>query len=231
MSADIHYHDTVVVFDLDDTLIRERDFCRSGFRAIEVYLTGRYDAERFKGLADKMTSALEARLPYLPVLDAALSPDLSDIKGTVLDIYGGHVEPAISSCENVIRTLEVLKARGIRMGVITDGRSRTQRAKLQSSGLLSYFAPDMIYISEERNADKTTPDSFIDIVRKYPEAKKFIYVGDNIAKDVAMPSLLGWETAILTYNQDNVHLPYNSADEIQQPTCKDIAFDDILKII
>ncbi|MDE5774579.1 MAG: HAD-IA family hydrolase [Muribaculaceae bacterium] len=231
MNVDIHYHDTVVVFDLDDTLIRERDFCRTGFKVVEDYLTERYDNGRFKGLCARMIAALEARLPYLPVLEDALAPDLRDIKEDVLDIYGAHVEPAISPSENVVSTLELLKSRGIRMGLITDGRSRTQRAKLQSANLLKYFSPDMIYISEERGADKSRPDSFTDIVRKFPEAKRFIYVGDNPEKDIFIPTLLGWETAILTYNQDNAHFQSNNADIIDTATYKDIAFEQLLQII
>ncbi len=53
MSADIYYHGPVVVFDLDDTLIRERDFCRSGFKAIAGYLIDKYGEKRFEHLGLK----------------------------------------------------------------------------------------------------------------------------------------------------------------------------------
>lgn len=231
LTTDIHYHGPVAVFDLDDTLIRERDFCRTGFQAIGEYLKSHYGDDRFSRLACDMTEALERREPYMALLDKALSPDLSHIRNQVLDLYGTHLIPRVHPCQGVKETLEALRERGVKMGIITDGRGRTQRAKLQSANLLPFFSPDMIYISEERGADKSSPASFADIVRKFPEAKKFIYVGDNPEKDILTPTLLGWETAILTYNRDNAHIGSNNADILSTATYKDIAFDQLLQII
>ncbi|MDE6295580.1 MAG: HAD-IA family hydrolase, partial [Muribaculaceae bacterium] len=231
LKPDIHYHGTVAVFDLDDTLIRERDFCRTGFQAISDYLSAHHGEERFKHLAHDMTAALEQRQSYIEVLEKALSPDLTHLKNRVLDIYGSHLTPSITPCHGVTETLQALSKRGVKMGIITDGRSRTQRAKLQSANLIQFFSPDMIYISEERGVDKSSPESFAEIVRKYPEAKKFVYIGDNPDKDILTPTLLGWETIILAYNHDNAHIPNNNADISGLATYKDVEFTRILQII
>lgn len=231
MAIDFNYHGPVVVFDLDDTLIRERDFCRTGFLAIQRHLCQKYPGERFSHLAVDMEGALVDRKPYIPILEDALGSDLAGMREELLDIYGTHTEPGLQPIDGVIETLDELQRRGIVMGIITDGRGRTQRAKLQSAGLLPYFSPDMIYISEESGLDKQTTESFADIVRQYPEAKKFIYVGDNPEKDILSPTLLGWETAIVAYNDDNVHSRINIASQTFAPTYTDIKINDILEII
>ncbi len=231
MKSDFSYHGPVVVFDLDDTLISEREFCETGFEVIERELLKRFPGQCYKGIAEKMTRLLRNREPYMPLLLMKVSPYGANELNDIMDIYGSHTEPAINPKPGVTGTLEELADRHIVCGVITDGRSKTQRAKLKSAGLLRFFAPDMIFISEETGHDKTSVSSFAEIVRLYPEAKRFLYVGDNPEKDIASPSLLGWETAILAYDNNNVHT--RDANNVKKyvPTYNDIEFCDILKII
>ena len=209
MTPDYSYHGPVAVFDLDDTLISERDFCRRGFLILEQALT---DAGiPAEGLAAEMTALLEKREPYMPAFEKIIAEEEVDkaLNNRLLDLY----------------------ALGTVMALVTDGRPATQRAKLRSAGLERYFAPHLIYISGERGIDKSSTESFADIVRHYPEARKFLYVGDNPAKDILSPALLGWETAILEYDDDNVHIPApNDAIPIA-PTYSSIRFKDILQIL
>lgn len=205
MNPDFNYHGPVVVFDLDDTLVRERDFCRSGFRIIERYLRDRFGTSRFEGLTAEMTSLLEGHKPYVTALEKRLAPDLTGIRDAVLDLYGSEPRPGMRPIPGIENVLEKLAACGIVLAIITDGRTVTQQNKIKSAGLGRFFNPDLIFISEEQGHDKNSPHSFASIVRLYPEAKKFIYIGDNPAKDIRQPQLLGWETAILRPDPDAVH--------------------------
>lgn len=224
MAVNISYHGPVAVFDLDDTLIGEREWCRGGFELLERH-TG------ISGLAARMSRQLNLREPYMPLLDQCL-PEASRAEIEALkDMYGCHDEPRIAPRPGVRTTLDALSSAGVAMALVTDGRGATQRAKLRCAGLERYFSPHLIYISGEQGCDKSMPDSFSDIVRQLPEAKRFIYIGDNPEKDVLMPSLLGWETVILAYNHDNVHPERDFNADSVSPTYKNICFVDILKII
>lgn len=206
MSADFNYHGPVVVFDLDDTLFRERDFCRAGFRHIakRVHeLTGRDTSSLLAAMEQALLrrtshfNPLEKWLQEAGIYDRALIDDLiADYR------RGGHapLQPAAGARE----LLDRLRSRGVRLGIITDGRSITQRGKIRDLGLQDYFRPADISISEETGADKLSADPFRAFVRRYPEASGFTYVGDNPVKDFLHPNRLGWNTVMVRRNEDSV---------------------------
>ncbi len=74
--------------------------------------------------------------------------------------------------------------------LITDGRSLTQRHKINAAGLHAFFDDADIYISEETGHDKTNPDTFLRVMEKYAGAEEFHYIADNPPKDFFHPSRL-----------------------------------------
>ncbi len=210
----------VVVFDLDDTLCKEIDFLRSAFRAI---------ADRL--LRDRR---LESD-PYPRMLD--LHAQGADVFGTIDRIYGLGIPPAeylaryrnhrprIALSPETRATLETLRARGCTIGLLTDGRSVTQRNKIAALGLDAFVAPDDIVVSEEFGSEKPCEANYAHFVRRYPEAT-FAYVGDNPRKDFLAPNRLGWRTICLLDDGRNIHrqrfdlpaeyLPQISIDSIER---------------
>ena len=149
MTPDYSYHGPVAVFDLDDTLISERDFCRRGFLILEQALT---DAGiPAEGLAAEMTALLEKREPYMPAFEKIIAEEEVDkaLNNRLLDLYGNSTRP-LEPRADVRQTLDRLAALGTVMALVTDGRPATQRAKLRSAGLERYFAPHLIYIRRTR---------------------------------------------------------------------------------
>ena len=65
--------------------------------------------------------------------------------------------------------------------LITDGRSLTQRLKIQALGLTDLF--DDILISEATQSEKPDDKRFVFLYKQIlrPQ-KRFIYIGDNIKK-------------------------------------------------
>lgn len=218
---DFHYHGPVVVFDIDDTLIREREFCRAGFRHV---------ADRIRQLCgdspdylyDAMDKALTARDNPFSAMERKLAeagiqlPADWDTRRIVAD-YREHCPERIECAEGITELLEILSAAGIHCCIISDGRSITQRNKLKSANLERFFHPDDIYISEEKGCDKQSADSFRAIVRQYPEASRFIYVGDNVEKDFFHPNILGWISVMTVPDADNVHPAAEPASEFHAP--------------
>lgn len=234
MPQDFNYRGPVMVFDLDDTLASERLYCRSGFRFAASWLADRYPQVEVVKIEEIMTDALmkreshyEALEKYLSEVDmepAAVMPDLVKACRAHRPDSGYVLAPGVKE------TLEYFRSSGIRMGLITDGRSITQRRKIEALGLQQYFAPDAIFISEERGVDKHSPDSFEEMVRLFPEAGKFTYVGDNPEKDFRWPNLLGWNTVCIA-DTDNSHI-FPQPDDVEFPySAKNIIseFDELRK--
>lgn len=234
---DYNYHGVVVVMDLDDTLFRERDFCRSGFNWIENKICRELGKE-FMGLSKRMETRLRKRENYFELLEEILKYKLIDrfgdeniLKDYMAEVVGGyrsHTPDFLNLANGVRGVMDELQRLGVVMAIITDGRGVTQTSKIRSLGLDRYLSPENIYISEMRGVDKSCPDSFQDIVRRYPEAKGFIYVGDNERKDFMMPNLLGWKTLKTVYDSDNVLPDFESDDILQAPTIRMSDFRDLL---
>lgn len=189
----------VVAFDLDDTLIPEVLFIKSGIRHIAQLLNKRYPYLPYMRVTGCMDIALMTRINHYSALESILkefglsnSLDMKEIvaefRGHVPDSSIYHLSPSY------IEILQDLKQRGISLALITDGRSLTQRNKIMAAGLYSFFDNSDIYISEEVGHDKFDPDSFLSVMKKHAGAKEFHYVGDNPPKDFLHPSKLGWQT-------------------------------------
>ena len=89
--------------------------------------------------------------------------------------------------------------------LITDGRSLTQRLKLEALGLYSLF--DDILVSEACASEKPDGKRFRYLQDKYAgKADCFIYIGDNLSKDFIAPNALGWITIGLRPSGRNIHI-------------------------
>lgn len=188
----------MLVFDLDDTLYKEADYVASGCRAIAA---AAHEACTLLSPA-KALSIITGEASTAAGFDALLAEiqhlcpgNQFDIKA-LLKIYRFH-KPDISLSPEVREVLGSLKRRGVCMGIITDGRTVSQRNKIEALGLMEFFRSENIIISEEIGADKKSPEPFSDMMRRNPGESHFVYVGDNPAKDFLWPNRLGWTTVML----------------------------------
>lgn len=186
----------VFVFDLDDTLCAEADFLRSAFREISIRLAGTVGAGTLFGEMLAMRSRGENVFEKLYERFGVPVTEL-------LAQYRAHV-PAMRLPAGTRRALDALKSRGAVLGIITDGRSLTQRNKIRALGLDEFFDDENIVISEEFGAEKPSPLGCEFFMKKFPDAE-FCFVGDNPKKDFAAPNALGWKTVCLLDSGGNVH--------------------------
>ena len=184
----------VIVFDLDDTLYKEVSFVESGFKAVARHL-GKLS------YADEMMSAWKEGKNAFKQLIVRHSINVS-IEG-LLNIYRMHF-PAIKLDPSTEATLDMLSANGKILGIITDGRSLTQRNKIKALSLSRWFADDNIIISEEFGSSKPEIRNYQFFMSKYPDLT-YSYIGDNVAKDFVAPKSLGWHTICLKDDGENVH--------------------------
>lgn len=189
----------VIGFDLDDTLVPEVLFIKSGIRHIASWLHDRFPSIPELRMVNAMETAVMTRRNHYSALETLISEfrlNVSiDMKEVVTEFRNHRPDPAIyHATPSLIETLKNLKAAKVRTVLITDGRSITQRNKIEAAGLNAFFEDSDIYISEETGHDKNTPDTFIRVMEKYAGASEFHYIGDNPPKDFLHPSRLGWHT-------------------------------------
>lgn len=186
----------IVAFDLDDTLYKEWDYVRSGYRAVAERIAGATGADAAR-LAEMMMRhrplGFESVISYIKGMPGA---EIFTV-ASMIDIYRSHT-PRIELLPEARDTLRTLSEAGAGLMLITDGSTRHQRAKIKALGLEEFFEPGAILISEESGGDKTSPVPWkmaADIYGK-PDTR-FFYVGDNLSKDFLLPAMSGWTTIML----------------------------------
>ena len=188
----------VVVFDLDDTLYKEQDYLQSAYREISAVVESRYSVP--EGVSDQMFRWWQKGENVFQQLI-----ETYELKLTVdelLRIYRSHV-PAIRLEESVGELLRRLRQHAA-LGIITDGRSLTQRHKVEALGLTAYMDEQDILISEETGYGKPSDEPFRWLMERHPSSA-YYYIGDNPAKDFEAPNRLGWTTVCLLDDGRNIH--------------------------
>lgn len=181
-----------VAFDLDDTLYKERDFVDSAFQYIASSLAAEYGFNRDElllALRNKDKNPFDSLMEHLAARKLSIKESVAEL----VDMYRYH-RPRISLSPGILPLLEKLNAKNTGMAIITDGRSQTQRNKIQALGIERFFPAENILISEETGFDKHFPENFQTVMKANPAENRFVYVGDNIAKDFFHPNHLGWTT-------------------------------------
>ncbi len=171
-----------IIFDLDDTLYGEKDYVRSGYKAVSEYLGCNYE--------DKLWEFFESGKAAIDELLKELGRE--DEKIEALDIYRSH-KPGIHLYPGVEEMLKELRNRGYKIGIITDGRPEGQRNKVDALGLLK-LVDDVIITDELGGSQFRKPCDIafrIMLTRWRMNPADVMYVGDNPAKDFQAPQQLG----------------------------------------
>jgi len=183
------------IFDLDDTLYREMDFVRSGFRVVGEFLAG-VSGRDPQWLCDRAIGILE-RDGRSRVFDTLL--DVLDMQSelnvrTLLYLYRSHT-PRIVLDASVPPCFAALREGGHRLGIITDGKASVQARKVEALGLRDKV--DAIIYTDELGGEYSKPSTVpFELALRLLEvpASRGVYVGDNPAKDFLGPNRLGMTT-------------------------------------
>jgi putative hydrolase of the HAD superfamily len=186
---------TCIVFDLDDTIYKEIDFLKSAYNVIAKTL----ESQLGHNILEEMLDLYKKNESTLDVIKAKY-PFKESIKD-LINIYRFHL-PTITPSEGVIDLLSSLKNNNCKIGLITDGRSISQRNKINALNI-SHFLDDII-ISEEFGSEKPSLDNFQYFNNRYLNYS-FFYIGDNTKKDFIAPNNLGWTTIGVLDNDCNIH--------------------------
>lgn len=193
------FSNSVIVFDLDDTLYDEIDYRLSGFKEVLFYL------RKYFGIKITNNFLLQTIKSKKNIIrEIRLKAKLKkSIENSLLWIYRLH-KPKIKLKKNIVNLLNDLKKSKGKILILTDGRSITQRLKLDSLGLKNY----PFFISEDYSDKKPSFKRFKIIMKQFP-AKFYIYIGDNVKKDFLAPNQLNWLTICIRGNKKKIYSKMN----------------------
>jgi len=185
--------DTVIVFDLDDTLYNEMAYLRSAYKEIAKELS----PKNWQSLFARMYSLFRSKQDVFEFLVAHYNIQKSDL----LKTYRSH-KPFLQLFEGALQVIQEIKKKGGKIGIITDGRTSTQTVKIKALGI--YDMVDKIVISEDIGSEKPNEENYLAIENAFPNCT-YLYMADNLRKDFVSPNKLGWSTLGLVDNGLNMH--------------------------
>lgn len=190
-----------VIFDLDDTLYSEKQYVKSGYEAVAEFL----------GSDDAANKLWKYFLSGKPAIDEYLKEEnLLNKKNECLKVYREHI-PNITLYSGVKELIDELSSKGIKVGIITDGRVQGQKNKIVSLGLDKMI--DDIIITDELGGEQFRKPN--DIAFRIMQCRwripfeQMVYVGDNLEKDFQAPKQLGIRSLYLK-NEDGLYLQHGN---------------------
>ena len=204
-----------VIFDLDDTLYSEKQYVRSGYRAVAKLLGDEALADRLWTYFENGKSAIDELLNELGCMER---------KEECLEAYREQI-PEITPYDGVSDMILELISKGIKVGIITDGRVSGQKRKLKSLGL-DELVDDIIITDELGGMQFRKPcDIAFRIMQRRWEIpfEQMVYVGDNVEKDFQAPKQLGMRSLHFK-NKDGLYFTDEPVGIETIKTISDIVF-------
>ena len=208
----------VFCFDLDDTLYKEIDFLKSGYKKVAELVGKRFGLDVWS-IYDHLLQWYYNGENAFARLNEEYGIDIPI--EDYLNVYRYH-HPSIALSEETKSILTKLKDEGVILAIITDGREITQKQKIEALGLSEWINSDLVLINEAKEHFKPNHWSFdrmmLQCFEQYPNSElSFYYVGDNTEKDFIAPNELSWTSICLLDNGVNIHKQDFNVDKIKLP--------------
>ncbi|MET9956299.1 HAD family hydrolase [Streptomyces sp. NPDC006339] len=179
---------TIALFDLDNTLI-DRQW------ALQEWAAGFCRDRGLDGGAEQhLVDALRERA--YPRTFERLRQELA-LQEPADRLWAGYVDgiaASVTANPGAVDGLERLRAAGWRLGILTNGASDIQRAKIRAAGLADLV--DAVVVSEEIGAWKPEREAFEVAVARCGgiPSRSVFYIGDNPAGDIGGADAAGLAT-------------------------------------
>jgi HAD superfamily hydrolase (TIGR01509 family) len=209
-----------VLFDYGHTLIyfddRPHSALVDAYEKVNRLLADTLESEipAAQVLIDKVSRAVDDEIQRDYAAGRPEEVEIATIYDTALRGLGLRLEPAliervmeleqdgwlnsVHAGPDVISTLEALRSRRLRLGVVSNAAylPRLMNRQLVALGLAPYF--DAVTFSSEVGVRKPHPAIYADALKKIgAEASQTLFVGDRVREDVQGPQALGMK-AVLT---------------------------------
>jgi putative hydrolase of the HAD superfamily len=198
-----------VVFDLDDTLYRERRFVLSGLRAVAHAIETSHGVparQVFRCLQGRFRRA--GREDLLQTCCRAMGLPVREVPGWVALIRAHR--PQLRLPRETATVLRTLRRRGYRLGILTNGLVDTQAAKVRALGLEA-LVDAVVYADGQAPGGKPHGACF-DAIRAALDvpASRCVHVGDHGVNDVDGARAAGMRAVWLSRTDK----PHQTADAV-----------------
>lgn len=194
-----------IIFDLDDTLYSEKEYVKSGYKSVAQLLEDEEATSKLWNYFLEEKSAIDELLIEKGQLER---------KQECIRAYREHM-PKIHLYDGVEKMLQILRDKGIKVGIITDGRVQGQKNKIVALGLDKLI--DDIIITDELGGEQFRKPN--DIAFRIMQCRwripfeQMMYVGDNLNKDFQAPKQLGMRSVYLK-NEDGLYFTDVECDSV-----------------
>jgi putative hydrolase of the HAD superfamily len=183
-----------VVFDLDDTLYRERRFALSGYSAVAALVEQQFGVRRrqaFATLARTLRRGQRAqafqRLCERYRLPACCIP-------AWVDAYRRHA-PHLRLSRDTVEVLGALRG-SWRTAILTNGLPSVQAAKVRALGLGGLV--DLVLFAGEFGGGKPSPAPFLEVLEQLDvDPLATVFVGNDPVRDIAGARRVGLRTILI----------------------------------
>ncbi len=181
----------LVAFDLDDTLYPEYAYAEAALRIGAEFLERKLNTTGIASLAIRLLHEEPRGTRPLQRAAYAIAGSEADrwMTGAVRELAGRV--PPLEPFPDVQEVLRVLGSR-CTLAVVTDGRSDTQRKKLQALSLEMHFSHIIVSQDLRPGSDKITGAPYRKLLSMSVDPHPRFMVGDQFTKDVAAAENLGF---------------------------------------
>ncbi|WP_242272816.1 HAD-IA family hydrolase [Bacillus cereus group sp. BfR-BA-01310] len=215
-----------MLFDLDDTLL-DRDMAveklfsiilEKFYGDIKQHAVKNAMLQKFKEY-DKKSYGHNDKVKVLELFFDEFPPKYRLPRNYVQDFWNNNFPYCFSINQNTINIINTIKLH-VKIGIITNGSTQRQKAKIISTDLNSYF--DTIIISEESGFSKPDKHIFELALNKLNvQPEDVLFVGDDLEKDIA-----GCQNANIKGIWFNPHMIENTTEI--KPYAEITSFDSLL---
>jgi HAD superfamily hydrolase (TIGR01549 family) len=219
-----------IFFDLDDTLHDHLYPFSKAFKDSFPDLYQQMDVEllykKFRDFSDllwKKYSIQELTLEELRIarIVMALEYFQKGITNEQASDFQAQYELNLDNLQlfaEVPELINVMKAKGKFVGIITNGPVQHQFNKINSLDLTSYVSRDHIFISDEVGVAKPNKQIFHHVAQKVNMTpSEIVYIGDSWPNDVVAPIEAGWQAIWYNHRKrmpDTAHKPLAVIDQL-----------------
>ena len=218
-----------IIFDLDDTLFLERDYVKSGFKAIASYCHQQFNLpalQSFNFLWTKFQNGDRGNLfDILIEENTSCSASVDEL----VRVYRKHKPDIqlIDGVENLIRSLKEDKGTGL----ISDGYLATQQNKLESLNIKHLFDTVLLTDSLGRNHWKPSAAPYLKVLNDLgTRPEESVYIGDNPKKDFIFPNESGMKSIRIRY-ENGVYSDQEPESEKHSPTITVNSISELHRIL
>ena len=196
---------TAVLFDLDNTLIDFLKFKKNSTAAAAKAMvdaglktSGKHLSERL--LKFYYSHGIESDDVFTSFLEKEVGKAEPKVVAAGINAYLQEKYVNLKPYPSVLETLESLKKKGLKLGVVTDGVRLKAWMRLNAAGLDGFF--DTVVTFDDTGKKKPAKEPFLKACEELKvKPEECIMVGDWVERDIEGAKKLGMKTCLAKYGQ------------------------------